>query len=151
MKLFLGVVILILCTIFGYIFSQKYVDRRKFYFDFLSFNKIFRTEIKYGKEPIEKVFSKIEDKKFYQYCICKLNDKEVNSPSFLKQEEVQFLNNYVNFIGKSDSISQENFINSSEGYLQEKYTNSINEEKKYKDLYVKLGFLIGLIFFIAFI
>ena len=68
---------------------------------------------------------------------------------YLNEEEMTFLLTYVETVGESDSISQIKFVEGSEKYLENKEMFSAEEYKKYKNLYIKIGILIGLIMFIA--
>lgn len=151
MNLAFGLFFLTLSTVGGYFLSLKFIERRKFYSDFINFNKNFRAEINYGKNTLLNIINKNLEGKFYSILKAVYNEEDYVLPSFILEDEKDFINNYFDFIGKTDKDSQEKFIDTSFVRLNEIYNSCLNEERKYKKLYVKLGFLIGLIFFIAFI
>ena len=62
-----------------------------------------------------------------------------------------FYKNYLSIIGSGDRISQIQFIDNASEQIDIKYKNSQEEEKVYKKLYYKIGFLIGLMVFILFL
>ena len=149
MRIFLGLLSLIVCTAFGYYFSLKYVEKRKFYSDFLTFNKRYRSEINFSFNTIGHIINNFNDGKFIRILKNVYKEEEIEYPKFLNEEEINFLDSYISYIGKTDKFTQENFIDSVNGNLINYYNVSVEEEKKYKNYYVKLGFLIGLIVFVA--
>ena len=62
----------------------------------------------------------------------------------LKKDEVSFVNNVLNFLGKNDSENQiaglKNYSSQIQNYIQ----NSNDEYKKVGSISTKLGFLFGL-------
>lgn len=146
-----GVFLMITCTVCGYVFSMKYVDRRKFFSEFLTFNKNFKSEIIFSNRTLGQILDVEFEGKFFEIIKCFYHEEEIDIPRFLSDEEVCFLRNYLEYIGKTDKASQENFAEFSNVRLTKIVDSCIEEEKRYKNFCVKMGFLIGLIFFIAFI
>ena len=70
---------------------------------------------------------------------------------FLTKNELEEVFAYVSNIGNSDKTSQLSYLNNFNEVLTEKLKVCKEEEGKYKNLYIKIGFLIGLILFIAFL
>ena len=68
--------------------------------------------------------------------------------SFLKKEEKQVLIDYFQMLGKGDSVSQKNYFLSIKEQLKKMQTESAENCKKYGDLYIKIGFLSGLLILI---
>ena len=68
--------------------------------------------------------------------------------NYLSSYEKAFLLEYFENIGKTEKGSQLEFLKKAEERLSTFYKNAIELDKKYKTLYIKLGFLIGLIIFI---
>ncbi len=155
MKLFLGIISLIISTSIGFFLSKRYTLRKKFYYDFFSFNKTLKTEISFAQNSL---LSFIENNKsnssifyvnLYRVFIEK-NKVDIDENLFSK-EEISFFEVYLNSIGASDKQTQLSLLDSTEVKLNNMLKNCEDEEKKYKSLYVKLGFLIGLIVLILII
>ena len=70
---------------------------------------------------------------------------------FLSDEESEFLNKYLQNLGRTDKDSQLNLLNSFEPELEKFIHSADNKSKTYRPLCVKLGFLLGLIIFILLI
>ncbi len=133
-------------------YGAKFCDKRKFYQDFLTFNNKIKNEIAYSMNTIPNVLS--ENKRsgtFYtllnKYLVSK--SEFVINEKYLNDDEKTFTKNYFDVIGKSDRDSQLEFISSISTQIEDKVNASIADEKKYKGLYLKLGFLIGLVALIA--
>lgn len=153
MKIFVGILLCIISTFIGYYFSKKYSVRRKFFQDFVDFNSAIKKEISFSKNTLISFIKSFENANdlFYKNLIDVIvNKKNVSLEKniFTKQEN-QYLTSYLNFIGTSDTNSQLNFLNKTEKELDGFLEESMAEEKKCKPLYIKIGFLIGLIMFIA--
>ena len=153
MKLFFAVIMLIACTGVGYILTLKFISRRKFYSEFLNFNKKIKNEVQFSSSTIKKIINENNDITDFNIAIkdgltCKTNKINYN---YLTKEEKEYFDKYVNEVGKSDKISQLEFLTSASKYIEEKVNLTNTEEVKYKKLYIKLGFLFGLIIFIIII
>ena len=71
--------------------------------------------------------------------------------NFLKEEEKRVICDYFSMLGKGDSQSQKGYFSGEKERLK-KFQNETEEIcKKYSDLYVKLGFLCGLLILILII
>lgn len=147
MKIFLGIFIVIFTTYIGYLLSKKYTNRREYYSCFSSFNKLYLNEIKFTKLPIENLIKRTGGNLFTDRLRLSFQGKE-SEYDFLDKNDNDFYNNYVANLGVSDANSQELFVNNSIEFLKKCLDESIETEKKYKGLYIKLGFVLGLIIFI---
>ncbi len=156
-KFLLGVAIIAFTTILGYLFSKKHRKRKAFFMQFHLFNERFINEISYYKRPLQSFFSKYAYKDAFElllsrflYCVQKgipmqenlLVDSEFD---FLKKEEKAVVENYFSMLGKGDSASQKTYFSAQEQALSTLEKESADTCKKYGDLYVKLGFLCGLL------
>lgn len=152
MKIILGIILVGLCVYLGYFFSSKYIDKRKFYEDFWNFNKKIKNEVSFSQKTINKMIDEQGEKTlFYQTFENEFNEKSEKNDKikFLSKNEKEFFREYVSMIGKSDNASQISYIDSSDTRIKELLDESSENEKKYKSLYIKLGFLLGVILFIA--
>lgn len=149
MKLFLGIIILILSTFIGYILSEKFSKRRVFYKNFRLFNTELEKEISFTKRTILEL---IEDKKDNDFNLIVFNYFNKNvldfNLSYLKIEELDCFKIYLKTIGSSNDISQLQYLKTINIELDKRLLDAEANEKKYKTLYVKIGFLIGLILLI---
>ena len=73
-----------------------------------------------------------------------MSERIILFSSFLKKEEMGFLEDYFQMLGKGDSSSQKAYFSAMKDEIQKRYALAENEYKKYGDLYIKLGFLCGL-------
>ena len=80
----------------------------------------------------------------------KNNNFEFNK-SYINKDEIEYFYNYLKILGTGDKDSQIDFLDKIDINIIEKQKQSIIDENKYKQLYIKLGFLIGLIIFILFL
>ena len=151
MRLVLGIIFLILSTFFGYKFSSKFSDRRVFYNDFYLFNKQLVNEVFFSQNSIVNLVDKKTDDGYFigqvKKIILEKNNKIQLSNTYTKEEN-DFFNDYLSNIGNGDSLSQRKYLEGIDELLKEKRQITQDEEKKYKKLYVKLGFLFGLVLLI---
>lgn len=152
MKIFFGLLAIVLCFLMGYKFSEKYVQRRKFFCGFNTFNKKIKNEISFSQNTILSLLSSCEDKnnlftlQLNKYFVKK---EPVNLDKHIfSEEERVFFENYLNVLGKSDKSTQINFITKIEIEISDLVKKSIEEEKKVKNLSLKISFLTALIIFI---
>lgn len=147
MKLLIGVMLLVLSTLIGYKLSEKYVLRKKFYKDFLTFNQVLTREISFMQGTIVSLVKGIDfDGDFTDLLNNYINTGEFKfEKKYLSTEEIEYLKKYLKIIGSGDKNTQLEFLGSVNFELNNKCATVNEDEKKYKTLYIKLGFLIGLI------
>jgi len=152
MNFFLGIICIFICTFIGYLLSSKYKDRHIFYEDFYNFNNLLKNEISYTKNTIVEILNnyKNNDNDFYKIiikCICE--KKEFSFPvKYISDDEKIMFMEYVENIGMGDVDSQASFFDLSNNRIKDLLKSAKDEEKKYKNLYIKLGVLSGLVLFI---
>ena len=154
MKTFIGIIIILLSTIIGYNLSLKFDKRKKYYQDFCAFNKKLQTEISFTKASVVRIIENIDNKQgdfnlLINNLIFNMN-YQINY-NYLQKEEKEFILDYVKSITDVDEITLKKYVETAIQKLNEDYVKAVNDEKKYKSLYVKLGFLFGLIVFIIII
>ena len=74
-----------------------------------------------------------------------------NAYTFLSAEDKALVDNYFSMLGKADSMAQKAYFSSVKDVLKKAEADAISESKKYGDLYVKMGFLLGLLILILII
>lgn len=151
-KFFLGVAIVAFCSFCGYYLAKKYRKRQSFYTQFWEFNERFLGEIAYYRRPLGEFLSKYTYKNEFElflnsfYTCLKKEDglRELAYPDFATEEEKRELIDYFSMLGKGDSGAQKAYFSTAKETLSKRKKESVEACKKYGDLYVKLGFLIGL-------
>lgn len=137
----------------GYFLATKYRQRKLFFNQLYEFNERFLREISYSKRPlkefIESYSYKAEFADILSLYIDVLGDFDkifsiFSEISFLNQEEKKILSDYFSLLGKGDSESQKSYFTSVKSTLDSYKSGAEKEYKKYADLYVKLGVLVGL-------
>ncbi len=148
-KILIGITCLIICTYVGYMLSEKYVVKRKYYTAFNSFNGFFKGQVGFAKTSLKELVSKYSEESDYFYKNLYLNISKGNKvyldQKIFTQEETDYLENYLDFLGSTDSKIQLDFLAKTESELSEQLKKAIENEEKYKSVYLKIGFLIGLI------
>ncbi|MBR5192788.1 MAG: stage III sporulation protein AB [Clostridia bacterium] len=156
MKIVLGILCLILCCFAGYLISAKYKDRLNFYLDFKNFNDNLKKEISFSQKTIKQILLEKQQNNSIFYTLISKNILSNENPTnkelyFLTKNEIDEVLTYITNVGNSDKNSQLTYLNNFESILNEKVNVVKEEEKKYKNLYIKIGFLIGLMLLIAFL
>lgn len=150
MNIFLGLIVLTACTFIGYLLSKKFTKRKKFFSDFNTFNNLLIKEVAFSQTTIAKLVQNFSCSGDFIDCVdnfYKKNNITVKD-NYLNADEIEFLTNYLNTIGASDKDSQIKYLDGALKVLDKMLNDSTNDEKRYRNLYIKLGFLFGLMAFI---
>lgn len=151
MNVFLGLMLLAISTFISYILSDKYRKRKDFYKKFTIFNEKLISELNFSKKTLIEMISNLEDNSDFNKFLCKYvrNREIVENINYLNSDEQGFFVNYITTIGNGDVVSQLNFVNSAKIEIEKNLNEAIENDKKYKILYLKIGFLIGLILLVV--
>ncbi len=159
-KFFLGIAIVAFTSYCGRLLSKKYRQRKEFFKQLKEFNERFLSEISYYRRPLQEFVSSrayqgefqllLED---YFSGISERAPKENiitddGAYSFLSKEEKGTVEDYFSMLGRGDSISQKGYFSSIKERLSALQEEAEKTAKRYGDLYVKLGFLCGLLILI---
>lgn len=146
-------VIPIVTAVIGYLFSVKYEQKRDFWDKFGFWHKRIKTEIAFSQNSLLEIFGAIQKPDaFSDYAKNYLHGSQKTTKiSFLSEEERIFIDKYLQNLGKTDKDSQLNFLNSLEPELINFTQIAEKKCKTYRPLYIKLGFLFGVIIFILLI
>lgn len=162
-KFLLGIAIVAFGSYCGYVFAKKYRKRKLFIAQLKEFNERFLSEVSYYRRPIGEFISKYAYKGEFQIFlqnffaeIDELSQSEHRSITFdacefLKNEDKNLIEDYFKMLGKGDSASQKTYFSAAKERLSKVYVEAESEYKKYGDLYIKLGFLCGLLVLILMI
>ena len=151
MRLFLGIVLLVICTYVGYIKSNKYYFRKVFYDDFVRFNSKLKQEVAFKQGTIKNLLDNEKNQTDFIIGLKNIfsniqnDDKKIY---YLDEDELKEYKTYISNIGTGDKSLMIEYLQSVDESMINKQKQCVLEEKKYKALYVKLGFFVGLIMLI---
>lgn len=148
LKLLLCIAVVALCVAFSFLLTQKYRSRMQFYYNLNLFNERLINEVSYTRIPLPAFLEKYPFTGDFKGMLeQKKGDfsSENYSFSYLTEDEKKNLADYFRMIGRSDAASQRTFLSAARQELSEKKKSTEETYKKYFSLYLKLGFLAGLI------
>lgn len=149
MKIILGIILVCLSTLLGYILSGKFTFRKDFYNDFYVFNDKLKQEVSFRQTTLISLLKNCGVNDFYVVLRNYIQNNVFSfNKTYLNKDEILYFENYLKMIGNGDKNSQIEYLDRINVDLIEKRKQMIDDEKKYKILYIKLGFLFGLILFV---
>ncbi len=163
LKILSGIAIIAFTTFCGWLLSQKFRRRKLFFEQFKEFNEHFLNEIAYYRRPIQQFIADFEYEGEFnellqllfslwgENSLQKRNFMEVIEYSFLKNEEKRMIADYFLMLGRGDSVSQKGYFSAVKDTLAKYCAEAERDDKRYGDLYVKLGILFGLFILIIII
>ena len=152
-KFIVGILIVVFTTYCGIFLSKKYKVRKVFFEEFYTFHLALFEELNFTKRPYEEFYA---HRKYVGDFAVLLQEEakrridrkklplSLDSYTFLTQDEKKLITEYLSSIGAGDSLSHKAYFSRVENTLQNLKIKSIEECKKYVDLYLKMGFLLGL-------
>ena len=156
-KFLLGIAIIAFTTFCGYLLGKKYRKRKEFYMQFFLFNERFLNEITYYRRPLREFIGKYTYKNEFSLLLERFIDcadkrlplkgNLLQGADFdcIKAESKSIVEDYFIMLGRGDSVSQKTYFCSMKETLAGMEKEAIDTAKKYGDLYIKLGFLCGLL------
>ncbi len=151
-KFILGMAIVCFTSFCGRMFASKYRRRKNFFAQMCEFNERFLSEIAYYRRPVAEFAEKFEYKGDFEDLLSaflqslgKETEDALPVFPFLTADESGFVRDYFLMVGKGDSASQSAYFGSVKGRLEEYRKKSAEDCVRYGDLYLKLGFLFGLL------
>lgn len=157
MKYVLIVFIFCLCAFVGYIFSVKYMKRKKFFNSLIVFADKLSLEINFSRERLKVLLENFDsankknllgiDEKFVEFLDKKIELTSENifkKADVLKNDEKDFILLFLKTLGRSDVENQTKEIQNFVSRFNEMKTQCDTEQKKYGSLSLKLGIVAGL-------
>lgn len=157
MKYALIVVVFCACVMVGYIISNRFSKRKKFFASLIAFADKISVEINFSRERLKILIENFDisnknnllgiDKKFLEYLDKKseLTTEEIFQKSdILKPEEKDLVLLFLKTLGRSDVENQTKEINGFISRFNEIKAVCDTEHKKYGALSMKLGVIAGL-------
>ena len=144
----------LICAFLGWLISNKFAESQTFWGKFAYKHEKIKAEISFSQNPLSEILydkkENIEKQDGFSVMLhdCFKNGKITHKLKFLSEEEIRFIEKYFQSLGTTDKDSQINILKSMETEIK-KYSEIADEKcKKYRPLYIKLGFLSGLVIFI---
>ncbi len=154
MNVICGITAICLSTFLGYYLSGKWTDRKVFYSDLLNFHTKLVKEVEFSKKTLIDIAKEYKDEtdfdKLLKNKYLDKNDSQFKL-KYLSDEEKIFVENYLKDIGKTESQVENGYLLGMSEEIKNKATEAKSLEDKYKKLYIKVGFLLGLMLFIVLI
>ena len=147
MNVIIGVALFIACVFIGIKSSEKFVQKRKFYEQFLSFNYKLKNEVSFGRKSLLNILdSELEKGDFYKHVddFLSKNESEIKE-KYLLDEDKEFFREYLDSIGVHDKFTQIDYLSAKSKDISDRLNCAKENEKKYRILYIKLGVLVGAI------
>ena len=148
LKLLLCAAVVALCVAFSFLLTRRYRSRMQFYYNLSLFNERLVNEVSYTRIPLPAFLEKYSFTGDFDAMLRqKKGDFSLQNYqfSYLTEDEKKYLADYFGLIGRSDAASQRTFLSAARAELAEKKKSAEEAYKKYFALYLKLGFLAGLI------
>ena len=151
-KILLCLALLIFTSGIGYAFASKYRRRKLFFSQFYEFNQKFIQELSYSKRPIKEFILSYPYKGDFLSLLVEyreslgkdnLFNEYFSLNTFLSVEEEKMIIEYFHQLGKGDSDSQKSIFSNRSKELEKIKEKTEKDYKKYAELYVKLGVLVG--------
>lgn len=152
-KIVVGLALVVFCGFCGYLLTKKYRLRKDFFRQYALFNRNFLSEIAFSRRPIERLIEKGAYTGEFESLIksfltaLKNGDTKLLSmqlPDCLDADERTFVEEYFSYLGRGDSVGQKGYFALADKTIAQKKDESEKQSKKYVDLYVKMGVLLGL-------
>ena len=155
LKFIFGIAIIGFTTFCGYFLAKKYRQKKLFFVQLYDFNEHFLTEIAYYRRPIKEFISLHSYQGEFNVLLnafyTGLQDgsfTDLAEYTFLTEEEKRWVMDYFLMLGKGDSSSQKAFFSAMKDGLTKYKIEAEENCKRYGDLYIKIGFLCGLLLLI---
>ena len=161
-KFIAGIAVVAFTSFCGYFLAKKYRQRKLFFKQLQEFNERFLSEIAYYRRPIKEFVAKYDYKGEFNellqdfFTALQTQTRESSHAglldsskyAFLKKEDKRMVEDYFLMLGKGDSLSQKGYFSSVKEPLLRLQNEAETTCKRYADLYIKLGFLCGLLILI---
>lgn len=149
LKVFLCIFAVAACTGVAYLLTRKYKQRMLFFYNLDLFNERLVNEVSYTRVPLPAFVEKYEFGGDFKKMLDEKKATDFGSEnygfSYLTADERKFLSDYFLLVGKSDAASQRTYLSAVRGEIAERRRTAEDIYKKYFSLYMKLGFLAGLV------
>ncbi len=140
---------LALCVALAWLMTRGYRRRMQFYYNLNLFNERLLNEVSYTRVPLPAFLDKYTFSGDFGNMLAEKKQARFAGGKYdyyyLDEDERKFLDDYFKMIGKSDAASQRVYLSAMRSEILEKKQKTEELYRKYFALYLKLGFLGGLI------
>ena len=157
-KIVFGVLIICVCVYTGYKLTQKYSKRKNFFFSLKDFNRKMISEVSFSKINLLKIIDETDYKNEFSIYLKGFKNYLLNGEKidrkylwFLTEDELREIDYYFSNLGKTDKETLIVYLKKSDEKFLDYFEKSEIEYKKYGGLYVKMGFLCGIMIFVIII
>ena len=98
------------------------------------YNELRLLNLRFGREDMKKLAAR------FRFVADALDGRPV-----LGGEDGRFISDYVRELGATDAISQIDYLNERKAYLRKHKDESLADYKKYRSLYVRVFFMLGVL------
>ena len=149
MKFFLGVCIIIICTLIGKIKAQKYKNVYLYFSSIHSFCKNYLSNLSFSKKNLDCFLSNTYiSSDFNSTLNTFIKNEEVFIPEYLTQKEKDDVITFFSGLGVKNSQAEEILVNSFIKTFLECEAEKNKLYKKYYSTYLKIGFSVGFMLFL---
>ncbi len=148
LKTIFGLMLIVISGIGGFWFSLRFKKKREFYSDFSLFNQLMQREVGFSKRTLREIFSSADYGESFMQVIKDFEERKEIKTSILTERENEYVRNYFDGLGKTDSITQLAFLNAQKTVIDCCLNGAREDERKYRPFCIKMGFLIGLVLFV---
>ena len=137
----------------GVAVGKTYVKKEKFFNEVLTFLNVLANNIQFNKSKLSNVIDENIDnfKTEFKQVLVDYKTGKSSSVGFLTEYENQKVLEFLNSIGFFDVCGELNNIERYNQIFNRLYNESVLNNKKYGELYSKLGIMLGLIVVIIFV
>ncbi len=129
------IAIVVLTTLLGILLTSGKKKRMQFYSELYEFNEQLILNLKFTRSPIDKIAQQFNF----------IPDVMQGKKSF-EGKDAEFIEDYFANLGKTDALSQIDYLNGRKPALSKLKDESAESYKKYGSLYVKIFFMVGVLF-----
>ena len=164
MKYIFLILLALMATFIGYMFSRKYRIRANFFQALLFLCQKFDIEINFSRERLKNIFLSLDEKNKSSLKGIDKNfiafidgdsplDKEslFKGITFLKYDEKDMIFTFFKSLGRSDVDSQSKEVKNFQARFESVAEKVKKKKKKYGSLSIKLGIVAGLLLVVIFI
>lgn len=150
-KIILGVIIIGLCSLSGYLITQKYKRKYDFLVSFRAFLVHLKREISFNGEAVSRVIIKFNTENVDLQAVfkCYLENSKLNFPCFINDDEKRIIMSIFEKLGTSNIKNEIEFIDSVLVELNLIIISEKNFYDKNSKALTKLGLFLGVIIFVV--
>lgn len=155
-KIVLGCAFIVVCTMLGKKFTDKYLQKLLYYESLQLFNLNLKVNLRFKRDSILNLLD--QEYKSKDFCLTMQSFKtcifssgnlsDVYFPSWCESEDITFFTEYLLNLGKGNSYSEMDFADAYQILIDEKLVKIKDNNGKFTKLGKRIGFSVGMAVFI---